>query len=74
MVVMEGFNPKTDTFEETSFITETSTSKGVPVAAKLLPRIEESEIQTELEAAVIPARYAGLGAYTANEAPLIYMN
>jgi hypothetical protein len=35
---------------------------------------EESEIQSELEAAVRPARYAGLGAYTANATPLMYMN
>ena len=42
----------------------------MPLIAKLLPFTEESDTQSELEAAVKPTRIAAVGAYAPNELPL----
>jgi hypothetical protein len=68
---IEGLDPNMETFEDLCKLTEMRTSKEIPLQAKLLTLIAESEIQSDLDAAVNPARYAGVGVYTPNAAPLI---
>ena len=59
---MEGPDPETETFEDLCNMTEIRMPKEEPVSAKLLTLIDESEIQSDLEAAVKPTRYAGVDA------------
>jgi hypothetical protein len=68
---IEGLDPNMETFEDLCKLTEMRTSKEIPLHAKLLTLIADSEIQSDLDAAVNPARYAGVGVYTPNAAPLI---